>query len=539
MKNSLATGLISIWILTAPAAAAGAKSEMELRRKDSVWFAANPRSLPRWETLEERKAGKAYFADLDEEYRGRAHATPPPGPLRNPGEFERASAVVIRYPFGVSIALVKELALTTPTICLVTAAEQAQARREMERGGVDLTGVRFILATTDSYWTRDYTPWPIFDAQGKPGLVKFTYNRPRPGDDAAGAAIAKALDLPLYPLNLLHAGGNYMTDGFGISASTELVYEENSGLGRAEVTRRMENALGIKTYHAVDDPTGEAIKHIDTWSKFLAPDKVMVRRVPRSHRQYAAIERAAAFFTAQISAYGRPYRVFRVDTPFDEPYCNALILNDKVLVAITGGSNDLAALESYRRALPGYRVLGFAGEWLSTDALHCRTFGMVDPGLLHISHLALGDTVAPGSGGFSIEAAITAHSGKGLVADSLSLFYQLPSQTGFTRMTMAPGGPSQFRALIPEPTASGKVLYFLRAVDSSGRKENHPFIGEADAHAFFARVSAVAIASPGKRPGALALRVPEGIGGSVFYNVSGREIPPPRARGPAVFFPHP
>ena len=35
------------------------------------------------------------------------------------------------------------------------------------------------------------------------------------------------LDVPYYATDLIHTGGNYMTDGLGIAASSDLVYDEN------------------------------------------------------------------------------------------------------------------------------------------------------------------------------------------------------------------------------------------------------------------------------------------------------------------------
>src|SRR6185295_6334591 len=142
------------------------------------------------------------------------------------------------------------------------------------------------------------------------------------------------------------------------------------------------DALGIQPYYTTQDPTGTYIEHIDCWGKFLAPDKVLIRRVPANHAHYSEIESAASYFSKARSAYGKPYRVYRVDTPNDEPYTNSLILNDKVVVAVMGTSRDAAALQAYQQAMPGYRVMGFTGSWQSTDALHCRTFGILDAGML-------------------------------------------------------------------------------------------------------------------------------------------------------------
>ncbi|HIE83929.1 MAG TPA: hypothetical protein EYQ00_08830, partial [Dehalococcoidia bacterium] len=58
-------------------------------------------------------------------------------------------------------------------------------------------------------------------------IVDFTYNRPRPNDNDAPLKMSNHLDVPYYATDIIHAGGNYMTDGMGISASSSLVFEEN------------------------------------------------------------------------------------------------------------------------------------------------------------------------------------------------------------------------------------------------------------------------------------------------------------------------
>src|SRR5690606_7360655 len=99
---------------------------------------------------------------------------------------------------------------------------------------------------------------------------------------------------------------------------------------------------------------------------------------------YAEHEEVAAYFAAQPSAYGTPYQVFRVPTPNGEPYTNALIVNERVYVPVTGSAWDDDALAVYRAAMPGYEVRGFTGSWLSTDALHCRVKEVPDRGLLYL-----------------------------------------------------------------------------------------------------------------------------------------------------------
>ncbi len=482
-------------------------SDELLAKKDSIWFSQNPESQPIWETLKERKTKDAYFAQR----RLKAIPTPklPSGAIRFVAEFERMSSVIVRYPFGITVEVIKELASDLKVFCLATTANQAAARSAMQAGGVDMAQVQFINVATDSYWTRDFSPWPIFDAAGKAGLVDFTYNRPRPNDDAVGPSYSTALGLPLYNMDLIHVGGNFMGDSYTIGSSSSLIYKENlatNSIDSTTVNQRMANSLGIQPYYTTADPTGNYIEHIDCWGKFLAPDKVLICRVAPSHAQYAKIEATAKYYSQKKSAYGKPYRVYRVETPNFEPYTNSLILNDKLIMATMGTSQDAAALEVYKKAMPGYKVMGYRGTWESTDALHCRTFGIVDLGLLHILHYPLIDTVIPTAGKFMVSATITSHSGKGLIPDSIALFYKIGAQATFTKVALSATGNSNYSGSIPAPTSSSQIAYYLHAADSSGRRENHPFIGEPDPHQFYAWIGTNAIAKKSPKNASEALR---------------------------------
>ena len=156
-----------------------------------------------------------------------------------------------------------------------------------------------------------------------------------------------------------------MTDGMGISASTELIWEENPSLSHDDVDSFVESYLGIHTYHVLPDPLGEYIKHIDCWGKFLDIDKVLIGQVAVTDSRYEDFEYVANYFAGQISSYGVPYQVFRVFTSGtypNTPYTNSLILNEKVFVPITGSQYDAEALAVYEEAMPGYEIIGVDDE---------------------------------------------------------------------------------------------------------------------------------------------------------------------------------
>ncbi len=411
---------------------------------------------------------------------------PPAGPVRPIAEFEPASHVLIRYPLGIPLSLVTHLANTAQVICLVSSTGvQNSATTAFTNAGVNMANVSFLIAATDSYWTRDYGPWFIFDANGDYGVVDFVYNRPRPNDNLIPQIFAQQNNLDYYGMNLQQTGGNYMTDGINTAGQTMIAYTENSGYTHAQIDAKMQAYLGITNYQVLPDPNNTYIDHIDCWSKFLAPDKVLVRSVPTSHAQYDEIEAAAAHFANLNCAWGYPYKVYRVNTPQNQPYTNSLILNKRVFVPTMSSSYDAAALQAYRDALPGYEVIGVPGGsavWESTDALHCRAHEIPDKNMLHISHQPHwgGSPYVPST---VFTATITPHSGQPVYADSVFVSYRL-NQGPWQRAILTPAGGNEYSVQINNYAPGDTIRYFIHAADQSGRSTDHPFTAALDPHVF-------------------------------------------------------
>jgi agmatine/peptidylarginine deiminase len=405
--------------------------------------------------------------------------------IRQPAEFEPMQGVLIRYPFGISYDIIKEMAEDVNVVTIVASiSEKNTVQTQYQSHGVDISHCSYLIAPTDSYWTRDYGPWFIINDENMQGVVDFIYNRPRPYDDLIPTVYANNQSLPVYDMPLETAGGNYMTDGQGIAISTTLVWEENPGYTHEQINQMVNQYLGITTYHVVPDVNGQYIKHIDCWGKLLSPDTILIREVPTSHSQYDEIEAAVDYFESQMSCYGTPYHVARVYTPNDQPYTNSLILNNKVLVPITGSQWDDDAILSYEQAMPGYEVLGFTGSWDSTEALHCRAMGVTDRYMLYIGHTPLvGNQTS--EAGYDIQAKIYPYSGQNLISGSTGVYWSA-NNGSWNFIQMQSLGNDYYHAVIPPQVNGTMVSYYIHAEDASGRAENHPYIGAPDAYSFTA-----------------------------------------------------
>jgi len=429
------------------------------------------------------------FSDIDLS-RDFYETDPPIPPVKNIAEFEQMEGVLISYNpdppyygFGISYDIISEISEDIIVTTIVHSnSDLLIVINLFNNNSVNLDNCNFLIAPSDSYWTRDYGPWYIMDSNNEIAIVNFPYNRPRPNDNDIPIEMAEFLDIQLYGMNVIHTGGNYMTDGMGIGASSTLVYNENS-IPDTLVNQRMCDYLGIHTYHTLEDPLGEYIEHIDCWGKFLDVDKILIGEVPPSDPRYNDYEAVADYFATTDCSYGYPYQVYRVYEPNDQPYTNSLILNKKVLVPIVNSSWDDDALAVYEEAMPGYEIMGFTGSWLSTDALHCRSKGIPDREMLYISHIPHYPYAVTGSD-YEIQAEIIPLSGASLVTDSLMIYYSTDGEN-YSTVNMTLDEENTYFALIPEQPAGSEISYYLYAADENGNRANHPFIGYPDPHLFW------------------------------------------------------
>jgi agmatine/peptidylarginine deiminase len=425
-------------------------------------------------------------------------APPPVGELRPIAEFEPMEAVLIRYPFGIPMSLIKEMAKDIKVITIVAnTSEQSTVLSQYNSNGVNTANCKFLIAPTNTYWTRDYGPWFMAIDNQDVAMFDFTYNRPaRPLDNQINGQLVtflsndgiKLIERYVSPLQL--TGGNFMNDGISQATSTTLTLTENSGYTTQQIKDHFLEYMGIEQYHFITDPIVpyDNIQHIDCWSKLLAPDKVLVVQVPSNNPNYSKFEAAADYFASLTSSYGTPMQVFRVNgntssSPLT-PYTNSLILNNKVFVPInaTTNANDLAALQVYEEAMPGYEIIGinYSG-WLNTDALHCRTHEIADRCMLYIKHQPLfGEIENTGVVTFSTE--LYSYCNNTVYSDSV-LIYLKHSGGAYQKYNMTYQGDNIWEVTVGG-LPSGLIEYYVFAADESGRRECHPYIGASDPHKF-------------------------------------------------------
>ena len=416
--------------------------------------------------------------------------TPPPtGEPRFVGEFEPMQGVMIRYPLGIPTSLVAQLSNNCHVYCITT--QQSSAQSTFQGAGVNMSNVTFVNAPTDSYWVRDYGPWYIFEDRN-PAIVDNRYNRPRPNDDNMSQVFANFWNIPMYGMNLEHTGGNMMEDGRGHGVSDELVFQENNN-NEANVRQKMRDYLGIDPYHVTIDPQGDYIAHVDCWGKYLAPDKILIAQLPSSNSHAADYDSVAAYFARTNCCWGYPYQVYRVQEPGGytlAPYTNSLILNKSVYVPLGDNATyNQQALAVYQEAMPGYEIVGVTNNdwsigWENTDALHCRTRGVMDFNMLFVDHRDVYHGEVEWQAEYPVVSKFIAYSGMDLKQDSLLVYYSINGGEYQVAHMTATGNPDEFVGNITGFESGDEIDYYVFGADESGHRYTQPVFAELDPHHF-------------------------------------------------------
>ena len=418
-----------------------------------------------------------------------------PSDIRFIAEWEPATGTIIAYSggFGLPYSMIADLSTRGEVYVLVTSSTQSTASSLLSSNGVTMSNVSFIVRDgVNTYWTRDYGPWSIFDANGEMAIVDFRYNRPRPYDNAVNAVLDDQFSFGYYYMPLVATGGNVMTDGQGKMMSTNLIQTENDGSYNpnvteydytlAEIEDLVEDYLGVEQYFMYADPlSNSSIDHIDCHAKLLDVDKVMIARVPSGHANYTALENVVDYWETKTSSYGTPYQIFRVDqTSSNEPYSNAFVFNNKIYVPqwnSTASAADLAAVAAYQAAMPGYTVQGYYNSsWLSDDAVHCRVNTVFDEQMIHLAHVQ--PTSATANSNVTLDVEIT-HSNS-LNSGSTYIAYRHSTTGQWLTVPLTLISGDDWTASVPTPALGQTLYYYILATDNTARTAKMPLCGADD-----------------------------------------------------------
>ena len=310
-------------------------------------------------------------------------------------------------------------------------------------------------------------------------------------DDDTNIDFANQMNWNIQNLPLYWTGGNFMTDGYGMGFSTELMVNENSISNEAFI-EIMNEELYFSDYHVFDNPNEESIQHIDCLAKLVGPETIIIKQVPESSPEYECMEDFADLFYVLNTFYDRPFNIHRIFCPEINggswetnpvaAYTNSLILNNKVFVPQYGIPEDSEAIQTYRDAMPGYEVLGFddtfGNPWYAEDALHCRTMGVFNPEMMHISHKSVRNEELIHNEAIYIESVVLDYGNVDANVQSVTLNWKYSAEDGpFGEIALELESDNICTGTFPPLNSNALIEYYITATNISGDMVSHPNAG--------------------------------------------------------------
>ena len=322
--------------------------------------------------------------------------------------------------------------------------------------------------------------------QGRPLLSEF---RGWEEDDNTNIDFANQMNWDIQNLPLYWTGGNFMTDGYGMGFSTQLIVNENN-ITNESFKEIMNQELYFADYHIFDNPNELSIQHIDCLAKLVNSETVIIKQVSESSPEYDCIEEFAESFYDLNTFYERPFNIYRIYCPTVNggswetnpvaAYTNSLILNNKVLVPQYGIPEDVQALQTYQNAMPGYEVIGFddtfGNPWYAEDALHCRTMGVFDPNMIHISHKSIRSQDLNSNVSINVEVEVLDYSSSNL--ESVILYWKYSQEDGpFGEILLQSESDNIYSGVFPNLNSDSLIEYFITATNYDEKSSSHPNAG--------------------------------------------------------------
>jgi len=334
-----------------------------------------------------------------------------------PAEFEQQQALLLaweklpRYEADMKYLLPQRQVLadiiaasykTVPVVVLVSDKESRQsARQALSERDVPLAEITFIDLPFDSLWARDYGPVCVRSTDGRIEWRHHQYEMTakgwtdvdgtpirRPQDAVVTGKLAHLTGTPSARVPLVLFGGGIASNGEGLLlVSSDIVNwnEDKYGYSEAEITRLLEEHYGARQVVYLDALREEPTGHLDFFATFVAADTVVIGHYPPDHDyQNAQLLNSHARRLAGIETSHGPLKVARITmAPHDSrffggTYTNVVFANGSLLVPSYGIGQDLDAVETYQRLLPGWKIvpINCGALIIGEGAAHCVTLNL-------------------------------------------------------------------------------------------------------------------------------------------------------------------
>ncbi len=451
-----------------------------------------------------------------------------PAQFTVPGEFEESQAVVIQWPYPSSstssyaklwskLARGIQEAGAPVWIVVDNFSDTTTAKNYMNANGTVLFNYKFINKVSDAYWARDWGPIGFYT--GPNDDLAFNDAKYYPGrgnDDVIPAYIASQMGIVDYKTNLRIEGGNFMTDGFNkMVYSTRLLDNNQSELGWSNASTRdtikrvyqMNDVIELQKL-VCDGGTG----HIDMYVKYMDEQTIIISEYPASvtASDKTTINNNTSLLQTLNSVYGRPYKIIKMPMPTTNTgtyntsctsigadargFINGITVNKTFIMPIFSGYNstgtmtgniagDSAAVQRYRKLLPGYRIFPVDARLLTQQggAIHCITMQIPANNPVRFWHPSV-EGLQPVLPNYHIVSKITNRSG---IAQANCL-WRLKGTSSWNTVSLSDSS-GYFIADIPNMsfTPSDTIEYFLDATSNNGKYMTKPIVAPAGGYYTF------------------------------------------------------
>ncbi|MBX7153464.1 MAG: agmatine deiminase family protein [Bacteriodetes bacterium] len=326
-------------------------------------------------------------------------------------------------------------------------ADTAVIKEYMAKKGTPLTNYRFInVGGGNAFWMRDFGPVGFYYGDNDDiGLLDMSYYPGRAADDSIPQVLGQKLGYKVYSTQLESEGGNFIADGFGQCITSTAVYYNNADSVAQGYVEKDNQGNWVDYYQLVEPwsnkktldtltyvwgahtkmtvlPTLQCdggTGHIDMYTKMFDESTFLTTEYPtqfnkNSFQDYNIAKQNLAKERSMQDIHGRNFRVFTMPVPtsesgrYDSTTCrlfnadprgflNGLTINKTfIFPSFSGGGtgNDAgtqAALELYKKYLPGYKLVPFDSRMLTpmAGAVHCITMQIPAENPIRFKHAAI------------------------------------------------------------------------------------------------------------------------------------------------------
>ncbi|MCH8904194.1 MAG: agmatine deiminase family protein [Bacteroidetes bacterium] len=451
--------------------------------------------LPRYSTEDEKKNIQNYRVVPS----NNSIKVPPSSPVRTAAEWEEIQALVISWKG--QYVILREIIKYAKEECevFIVCPDSNQVKSSLTSAGITLTNLVFMQVPSNSIWIRDYGQWSVYTNDvDSLLLVDWIYNRNRPLDDTIPAVVAAYTGIPLYetstpPWDMVHTGGNFMTDGLGTGFSSKLILDENGPGGfynptvktEAGIDSVIEAFMGINRFIKLDNLPYDVIHHIDMHMKLLDEETILLGEYPNGVSDGPQIEANMQYILSNHnSVFGTPYRFVRIQMPPHgslypstggnyRTFTNAIIVNKTIIVPTYELKYDSTALDVWREAMPGYNIVGINSNSIipSLGAIHCIVKQVATDDPLLIVHQRLRDTTAY-AGPYTVDAKIQHRS----AINTANIYYRSDTTQEYqtAAMSLTDSATNTWSGQFSITPGDTIVYYYVEADANSGKTQVRP-----------------------------------------------------------------